>query len=165
MLVGLCLSRLPVRGRRFGNRLLLGVDCQGSSRLSLLAVPLRLAAQQPQRVPRVGFLFSFSPEVGRHLWEACRKGLSEQGYVEGRNIVLEPRWADGQYERLPGLAADLVRLKVDVIVAAATPGSRAVKAATSTIPIVFVAVGEPVKVGLVDVRRKLRSRYFRPPAS
>jgi putative ABC transport system substrate-binding protein len=83
------------------------------------------------------------------LWEACRDGLRELGYVEGQNIHLEPRWAEGQHDRLPGLAAELVRLKVDVIVAAATPASRAAKAATSTIPIVIVAVGEPVKAGLV----------------
>ena len=117
--------------------------------MSALAAPLRLAAQQPQRVPRVGYLFSFTPAEGRHLWEACRQGLRELGYVEGQNIVLEPRWADGRHERLPELAADLARLKVDVIVSAATPASRAAKAATSSIPIVIVAVGDPVKVGLV----------------
>jgi len=118
--------------------------------MSLLAAPPRLGAQQPQRVPRVGYLFSFTSAEGRHLWEACREGLRELGYVEGRNIVLEPRWADGRHERLPELVADLVRLKVDVIVSAATPASRAAKAATSSIPIVIVAVGEPVKTGLVD---------------
>jgi putative ABC transport system substrate-binding protein len=117
--------------------------------MSLLAAPLRLAAQQPQRVPRAGYLFSFTPAEARHLWEACRQGLRELGYVEGQNIMLEPRWADGHHERLPELAADLVRLKVDVIVSAATPASRAAKAATSSIPIVIVAVGEPVKMGLV----------------
>lgn len=117
--------------------------------MTLLAAPLRLGAQQPQRVPRVGYLFSFTPVEGRHLWEACRQGLRELGYVEGRNIVLEPRWADGRHERLPELAADLVRLKVDVIVSAATPASRVAKAATSSIPIVIVGVGEPVKAGLI----------------
>jgi putative ABC transport system substrate-binding protein len=117
--------------------------------IGVLVAPLSLAAQQPQRVPRVGYLFSFTPAEGRHLWEACRLGLRELGYVEGQNIVLEPRWADGRHERLPGLAADLVRLKVDVLVSAATPASRAAKAATSSIPIVIVAVGEPVKMGLV----------------
>jgi putative ABC transport system substrate-binding protein len=117
--------------------------------MSLLAAPLRLAAQQPQRIPRVGYLFSFTPAEARHLWEARRQGLRKLGYVEGRNIVLEPRWAVGRHERLPELAADLVRLKVDVIVSAATPASRAAKAATSSIPIVIAAVGEPVKMGLV----------------
>ena len=76
-------------------------------------------------------------------------GLRELGYVEGQSIVLEPRWADGRHERLPELAADLVRLKVDVIVSAATPASRAAKAATSSIPIVMVGIGEPVKMGLI----------------
>ena len=112
--------------------------------------PLAARAQLPaSSVPRVGYLFSFTPAEGRHLWESCRQGLRELGYVEGQNIVLEPRWADGRYERLPELAAELVRLKVDIIVSAATPASRAAKAATSTIPIVIVGIGEPVKAGLV----------------
>jgi len=111
--------------------------------------PLAAHAQQRPNVPRIGYLFSFTPSEGRHLWEACRQGLRELGYVEGRTIMLEPRWADGQHERLPGLVADLVRRNVDVIVAAATPASRAAKAATSTIPIVIVAVGAPVRAGLV----------------
>jgi putative ABC transport system substrate-binding protein len=115
----------------------------------LSAVPLAAEAQQVPRVPRVGYLFSFAPAEGHHLWEACRQGLRDLGYVEGRNIVLEPRWADEHYERLPELAAGLVRLGVDVIVSAATPASRAAKAATGSIPIVIVAVGEPVKTGLV----------------
>jgi putative ABC transport system substrate-binding protein len=114
-----------------------------------MAVPIQIAAQQPQRIPRVGYLFSFTRAEGEHLWEACRAGLRELGYVEGTNIVLEPRWAEGHHERLPELAAELVRLKVDVIVAAATPASRSAKAATNSIPIVLVAVGEPVKTGLV----------------
>jgi putative tryptophan/tyrosine transport system substrate-binding protein len=116
---------------------------------SLLAVPARVLAQASQPIPRVGYLFSFTPAEGRHLWEACRRGLRDLGYVEGRTIFLEPRWTDGHYERLPQLAAELVRLKPDVVVTAATPGSRAMKAATSTIPIVIVAVAEPVKAELV----------------
>ena len=98
---------------------------------------------------RVGYLFSFAAAEGRHYWDACRAGLRELGYIEGKNIALEPRWADGDYQKLGGLITDLLRLKVDVIVVAATPGSRAVKAATSTTPIVFVAVAEPVRAGLV----------------
>ena len=117
--------------------------------MSLLVAPLRLTAQSTQRVPHVGYLFSFIPAEGRHLWEACRHGLRELGYVEGQNIVLEPRWADGRHERLPELAAELVRLRMDVIVSAATPASRAAKAATSSIPIVIVGIGEPVKMGLI----------------
>ena len=115
-----------------------------------VARPITARAQQPASgVPRVGYLFSFTPAEGRHLWDACRRGLRELGYVEGQNIVLEPRWADGHHERLGQLAAELAGLKVDVIVSAATPASRAAKAATSSIPIVIVAVGEPVKTGLV----------------
>ena len=116
---------------------------------SVTAFPFAASAQQRKNVPRIGYLFSFTQAEGRHLWEACRQGLRELGYVEGRNIAVEPRWAEGRHERLSGLAEDLVRRNVDVIVAAATPASRAAKAATSTIPIVIVAVGEPVKVGLV----------------
>src|SRR4029453_15994521 len=108
--------------------------------MGLLAAPLRLAAQPAQRVPHVGYLFSFIPAEGKHLWDACRQGLRELGYVEGQNIVLEPRWADGRHDRLPELAAELVRLRMDVIVSAATPASRAVKAATSSIPIVIVGI-------------------------
>jgi putative ABC transport system substrate-binding protein len=113
------------------------------------AWPLAARAQQHSTVPRIGYLFSFTRAEGEHLWQACRQGLRDLGYVEGQNIILEPRLAEGHNERLPNLAADLVQIKVDVIVTAATPASRAAKAATSTIPIVFVAVGDPVKAGLV----------------
>lgn len=113
------------------------------------AFPATARTQQRSNVPRVGYLFSFTRAEGEHLWEACRQGLRDLGYVEGQNIILEPRLAEGHNERLQNLATELVQLKVDVIVAAATPASRAVKAATSTIPIVFVAVGDPVKAGLV----------------
>jgi putative ABC transport system substrate-binding protein len=111
--------------------------------------PLVARGQQSARIPRVGYLFSFVPSEGQHLWEACRQGLRELGYVEGKSIALEPRWAEGQHGRLPSLAANLVKLKIDVIVAAATPASLAAKAATNTIPIVMVAVGAPIKAGLV----------------
>jgi putative ABC transport system substrate-binding protein len=114
-----------------------------------LTVGVVAAAQQPRKVPRVGYVFSFTPAEGRHLWEACRQGLRELGYVEGQNIILEPRWAEGRYERHHDLVADLVRLNVDVMVVAGTPANFAVKAATNTIPIVFVAVADPVRVGLV----------------
>ena len=112
--------------------------------------PLGAWAQRADKVPRVGYLFSFVPAQGRHLWEACRQGLRELGYVEGKNIVLEPRWAGGDHERLPGLVRELLALKVDVLVTAATPASRAAKAATRTTPIVFVAVAEPLRAGLVE---------------
>lgn len=111
----------------------------------LAALPSRA-----QRVPRVGYLFSFAPSQGQHLWDACREGLRELGYVEGNNIVLEPRFAGGRHERLPDLVAELVTLKVDVIVSAATPASVAAKKGAGTTPIVMVAVGDPIYVGLVS---------------
>jgi len=114
------------------------------------AVSFTALAQKPSsKAPRVGYLFSFTPAEGQHLWDACRQGLRDLGYVEGRNILLEPRWAEGRHDRLPELARELVRLPVDVLVAAATPANLAAKAATSTIPIVMVGVGNPIKVGLV----------------
>jgi putative ABC transport system substrate-binding protein len=102
-----------------------------------------------QKLPKVGYLFSFPRAEGEHLWQACRAGLRELGYVEGKSIVVEPRFADGDYKRLPALVKELLALKVDVLVAAATPPARAAMAATKTTPIVFVAVGEPIAVGLV----------------
>jgi ABC-type uncharacterized transport system substrate-binding protein len=114
-----------------------------------LVWPSKLVAQQSGRVPRVGYLFSFTTSEGQHLWEACRQGLRDLGYQEGRTIVLEPRWAEGDHGRLPALAAELVRLNVDVIVSVATPASLAAKVATNSIPIVIVAVGEPVEMALI----------------
>ena len=115
----------------------------------LIALCVSAEAQQRRKVPRVGYVFSFTPAEGQHLWEACREGLRELGYVEGQNIVLEPRWAEGRYERHHDLVADLVRLNVDVMVVAATPANFVTKVTTHTIPIVFVAVADPVRVGLV----------------
>lgn len=114
-----------------------------------LAAPLA-RTQQPAKMPRIGYLFSFARLQGEHLWEACRQGLRELGYVEGRNVVLEPRWADGHHDRMPALVAELARLKVDVIVAAATPASLAAKAGAGTTPIVIVAVADPTRIGLVE---------------
>ena len=107
------------------------------------------AGAEHSTIPRVGYLFSFAPSDDQQLWEACRQGLRELGYVEGSNISIEVRWADGNHERLPGLVVDLLRHKVDVLVVAGTPASLAAKAATSTIPIVIVAVADPERVGLV----------------
>ena len=109
-----------------------------------------LARAQPVKVPRIGYLFSFVRSQGEHLWEACRRGMRELGYVEGSNVVFEPRWADGHHDRLPALVAELARLKVDVIVAAATPANLAVRAGAGSIPVVMVAVADPVRIGLVD---------------
>jgi len=128
---------------QFGRRRLLGL--LGGS-FAAAALP---ALAQQSKLPRVGYLFSFVPSQGKHLWEACRQGLRELGYVEGKNIVLEPRWADGHHERLPAMVAELVKLKVDVIVAAATPANLAAKAGAGSIPVVMVAVGDPLQIGLV----------------
>jgi putative tryptophan/tyrosine transport system substrate-binding protein len=85
--------------------------------------PLGSIAQQQSAMPKVGYLFSFAPSEDAHLWEACRQGLRELGYVEGGNILIEARWADGSHERLPELVGDLLRRKVDVLVVAATPAA------------------------------------------
>src|SRR5207237_10367226 len=106
-------------------------------------------AQQLKKVPQIGFLSSSSPSAVSARLEAFRQGLRDLRYVEGRNIIFEYRFAEGMSERLPDLAAELVSLKVQVIVALASTGAVAAKHATQTIPIVMVAVGEPVATGLV----------------
>ena len=119
--------------------------------LLLLSASLGTAAQPPEKVPRVGYLNpgSSSDPVRQRRLEALRQGLRELGYVEGRNIALEPRWAEGKYDRYPALAADLVRSKVDVIVAWSGQATKAAQEATRTIPIVMSLVNDPVGSGLV----------------
>ena len=117
--------------------------------LSLLAAPLAAQAQQAGKVYRVGFLGNSTAALEANLVGPFREGLRDLGYVEGRNILIEYRWAEGQYERFPTLIAELIALKVDVIVTAGTPASLAVKKAATSIPLVMVAVGDPIGTGLV----------------
>ena len=117
--------------------------------LVLLVSPLGADAQQTTELPRVGVLTPAVSSVVREEWQAFRDGMRELGWEEGRNIVLEYRAAEGNFERLPALAAELVNLKVSVLVSANTPGTRAAMSATRSIPIVMVAVGDPVVTGFV----------------
>src|SRR5262245_54416998 len=113
------------------------------------AWPLTAHAQQAGKVPRIGFLGAASPSTFASRLEGFRQGLRDFGYIEGATITVEYRWAEGRYERLPELAAELVRSKVDLIVTHSTPGSLAAKRATTTIPIVIAAIGDPVANGIV----------------
>jgi putative ABC transport system substrate-binding protein len=128
-------------------RMFLGVAASG-----LLAAPLSTAAAQPrEKVPRVGYLSPGSPSdpVRLRRFEAFRQALRELGYVEGQSIVLEPRWAEGQYARYPALVADLVRLKAAVIVVVGGTATKAAKEVTRTVPIVMSLVIDPVGSGLI----------------
>ncbi len=117
--------------------------------LSLLAAPLAAEAQQRRNVPRIGVLSTGSPPPTLARLEPFIQGLRELGYVEGQTIAFEYRFADGKPERLPGLAAELIGLKVDVIVTVGTPAAVAAKQATSKIPIVIAIAADPVGAGLV----------------
>lgn len=124
--------------------------------LTVLLAPISPApAQQSVKVWRIGVLVSSSPSLSASRDEGLRQGLREFGYVEGQNIIMEYRYAEGKLDRLPDLAAELVRLKVDVIVVGGTRVALAAKQATSTIPIVLAGAGDPVPAGLVG-------SYMRP---
>ena len=117
--------------------------------LGLLAAVPAAGAEQPPGVPRIGYLGTSSPSLEPHWVEAFRQKLHDLGYIEGQNIAIDYRWAEGQDDRLPDLAAELVRLQADVIVTTGTPGTLAAKQATKTIPIVMASSGDPVLAGLV----------------
>jgi putative tryptophan/tyrosine transport system substrate-binding protein len=115
----------------------------------LLLVAVIAEAQPAKKVPRIGVLWLYSPVIASPFAEAFRQGLRELGYVEGKNIVIEYRHAEGKYDRLPSLAAELVRLNVDIIVTASTQAAQAGQQATRSIPIVMTVVSDPVESGLV----------------
>ena len=115
---------------------------------AVLAAPLA-AASQGQKIPRIGFLGNSTASLEANLVGPFREGLRDAGYIEGRTVVIDYRWAEGTYERFPALIAELVALKVDVIVAAGTPAAVAVKKVAPATPLVMVAVGDPVGTGLV----------------
>ena len=117
--------------------------------LGILAAPPVADAQAPAKPSRIGVLFSGLTPAVLHLHEAFRRGPRELGYVEGQNVAVEFRSAEGTLEPLPGLAAELVRPKADVIVAASTPAAQAAQQATKTIPIVMVSPADPVSAGLI----------------
>jgi putative ABC transport system substrate-binding protein len=129
---------------------MLGLRLAFSITLALggLFSPVAAEAQQAAKVARIGYL-AINLAASPHQHEAFRQGLRDLGYVEGRNLVIEYRDAEGKFERLPALAAELVALKVDVILAVSTPAALAAKQATRTIPIVFGGAGDPVASGLV----------------
>jgi putative tryptophan/tyrosine transport system substrate-binding protein len=116
---------------------------------AVAAWPLAARAQQPAKLPTIGFLGPNTPSLDSRRVGAFVQRLRELGWIESRNVAIEYRWAEGRTERLAEFAAEFVRLKVDVIVTSATPPVLAAKKATSVIPIVFAAVGDPVGTGLV----------------
>src|SRR5258708_1426800 len=120
----------------------------GSATASSAAWPLAVGAQTPPKIPRVGFIGGANPAAAEHTFGAFQQRLRELGYVEGQSIALEVRWAEGRIERMPELVAELVGLKMDVLMAPNSPAALAAKEATRTIPIVMIAT-EPVALGLV----------------
>jgi putative ABC transport system substrate-binding protein len=120
-----------------------------TSLAGVLAAPRAVEAQRAGKVYRIGFLGNSTPALEANLVGRFREGLRDLDYVEGLNVLIEYRWAEGQYERFTALIAELIALKVEVIVTAGTPASLAVKKATTSTPLVMVAVGDPVATGLV----------------
>src|SRR5438094_9800322 len=116
---------------------------------TVLLTTVSAEAQQPKKIPRIGFLGATSPSIESTRIEAFRQGMHELGYVEGKNIAIEWRWAEGKFDRLPDLAAELVRLDVDVIVTGGSTSTGAAKQVTTTIPIEMAQVNDPVGSGFV----------------
>jgi putative ABC transport system substrate-binding protein len=136
----------PELGRRIQNRKWAGLF---AIVVALTVCGARAEAQQPTKIPRIGYLGGGSPSSNPALIEAFRQGLRELGYVEGKNIVIEWRYAEEKLDRLPALAAELVSLKVDIIVTAGPSVTRAAKEATNTIPVVMAFDSDPVGNGFV----------------
>jgi putative ABC transport system substrate-binding protein len=113
-----------------------------------VAWPLATRGQQPT-MPVIGFINGGSPEGYRRSLSSFLKGLGEIGYVEGRSVAIEYRWADGRYDRLPAFVAEFIQRRVSVIAATSTPAALAAKAAANTIPVIFTTAGDPVQLGLV----------------
>jgi len=120
--------------------------------MSLLAAPLVAEAQQAAKVYRIGVILTSAPNESGHLIKALEEGMRELGYVDERNIVFERRFAEGRQERLPLLAAELVRLKVDVLVTGSNAVIAAVKQVTATIPVVMAVSRDPVGAGFIAGR-------------
>jgi len=135
---------LPLPWERVGER----VTARRRFMFAVLAAPFCVLAQKPEKVRRIGLLLPQPPGAKPAWLEAFNQGLRELGYVEGRNLVIERRFADGRDERLPGLAAELVRANVEVLLAGGPAATRAAAAATTTIPIVM-GTHDPVEQGLI----------------
>jgi putative ABC transport system substrate-binding protein len=117
--------------------------------ITLLAAPLAAGAQAPPKIPRIGYLGAYTPSAGAPFLESFRQGLRELGYVEGQNIFIDYRWAEGRPDRFPALAAELIQLRVDVIVTSTNVAVAALQQATRTIPVVVATMGDPVGSGFV----------------
>ena len=114
---------------------------------------VRAAAQPVGGLPRIGFVSNADPKAGAPAVDALRRGLRELGWIEGQNLAIEYRWAEGRPDRLPQLVAELVQSKVDVIVLSGVPAVRAAQQATTTIPVVFVVLVDPVAMGSCEASR------------
>src|SRR5262245_9236649 len=116
----------------------------------LFALRVSAEAQQPKKVPRIGYVSGSSPVTSDPRFDALRQGLRDLGYIEGKNILIEYRYAEGRQDPIPNLVAELVQLELDVLVSPSLTAIRAAKQATKTIPIVMVFNADPVATGIVD---------------